>query len=178
MTYELNFSSRWQIHSIVFVTQLELTSSKKNFYNRFKLDYANEIEIKNMSNIVFEKNYEIEIIVDKKQRKYNKIVVTQYLIKWKSWSKKYDEWKSIATLIDSIELIENYERRHFKSFDKISWKIDLKKFFVKQANTLIISIRLRLIKSITQHVSRFKTIMLSSFNNHYYRDEMFIDKVK
>ena len=34
-----------------------------------------------MSNIVFEKNYEIEIIVDKKQRKFNKIIVIQYLIK-------------------------------------------------------------------------------------------------
>ena len=54
---------------------------EKNFYNRFKLDYSNEIEIENISNIIFEKNYEIEIIDDKKQQKYNKIVVTQYLIK-------------------------------------------------------------------------------------------------
>ena len=152
----------------MFVTQLELTSSKKKFYNRFKFDYSNKIEIENMSNIVFEKNYEIEIIVDKKQRKYNKIVVIQYLIKWKNWDKKYDEWKFIATLIDSIELIENYERRYFdidrqKSFDKTLRKIDLKKFFAKQIDILVSTIRLRFIKSIIQHVSRLKTI-ISSFS--------------
>ena len=86
-------------------------------------------------------------------------------------------------MIDSIELIKNYERRHFnidrqKSFDKISRKIDLKKFFTKQIDVLILTIRVRFIKSIIQHVSRFKTIMSSFFDNYYYDDEIFIDKIK
>ena len=32
LIYELNFSFHWQIHFIIFVIQLESTSSKKDFY--------------------------------------------------------------------------------------------------------------------------------------------------
>ena len=86
-------------------------------------------------------------------------------------------------MIDLIELIENYKRRYFdincqKNFDKTSRKINLKKFFAKQTNVSILTIRLRFIKLIIQHVSRFKIIISSFFNNHYYRDEILIDKIK
>ena len=81
LIYELNLSSRWQIHSVIFVIQLESTSSKKDFYQRFKSDFSIEIEIKEMSNIEFEKNFEMKIIMSKRIRIFNKTKVTQYLIR-------------------------------------------------------------------------------------------------
>ena len=112
LIYELNLSSRWQIHFVIFVIQLESTSSKKNFYQRFKFDFSNEIEIKEMFNIEFEKNFEIKIIIDKRLRIFNKITITQYLIRWKNWNSIYDEWRSIVKLIEFTDFVENYERQH------------------------------------------------------------------
>ena len=113
LIYELNLSSRWQIHLVIFVIQLKSISLEKNFYQRLKFDFSNEIEIEKMFNIEFEKNFEIEIIIDKRLRIFNKITITQYLIRWKDWNSIYDEWKNIVKLIESIDLVENYERQHF-----------------------------------------------------------------
>ena len=76
LIYELNLLFRSQIHFVIFVIQLKSTSSEKKFYRRFKFDFSNEIEIKKMFNIEFEKNFEIKIIIDKRFRIYNKITVT------------------------------------------------------------------------------------------------------
>ena len=117
LIYELNLSFRSQIHFVIFVIQLKSTSSKKNFYRRLRFDFSDEVEIKEMSNIEFEKNFEIKIIIDKRFRIYNKITVTQYLIRWKDWKSIYDEWRNIVKLIEFIDFVENYERQHFNNDD-------------------------------------------------------------
>ena len=81
LIYELDLSSRSQIHFVIFVTQLKSTSSGKDFYRRFRFDFPDEVEVEEMSNIEFEKNFEIKIIVDKRFRIYNKTTVTQYLVR-------------------------------------------------------------------------------------------------
>ena len=109
LTYELDLSSTWRIHSIILVTQLKSASSKSNSYNRFSSNHSNVLKIENMFNTDVEKNYEIERLVSKRIRTYNKIVVTQYLVRWLEYESKYDEWKSLSALADCIDLIEKYE---------------------------------------------------------------------
>ena len=64
---------------MIFITQLKFVSFDENFYHRSKFNHFDVVEIKNdTSNYQF---YEIEKIVDKRIRKYNRTYVTQYLIR-------------------------------------------------------------------------------------------------
>lgn len=117
LAYELDLSSRWQIHSVISIMQLESTFKKVDLFDKFKPNYFDAVKIADMSNTVWEKNYEMKKIVDKRIRTYDKISVTQYLVRWLEYESIYDEWKFISILIEFIELIENYERSLQKSFD-------------------------------------------------------------
>ena len=45
------------------------------------------------NNILTYQSYEIKKLVDKRVRKYNKMNVTQYLIKWLIYGFKHYQWK-------------------------------------------------------------------------------------
>ena len=79
LTYELNFSSVWRVHSVIFITQLKSISISENFYQRFKFNHSNNVKMKNDTPQY--KFYKIEKLITKRIRKYNKINVTQYLIR-------------------------------------------------------------------------------------------------
>ena len=53
-------------------------------------------------------SYEIEKLVDKRVRKYNKTNFTQYLMKWLKYGPEHDQWKNSA-FNDCLELVEEYE---------------------------------------------------------------------
>ena len=146
LIYELNFSFRWQIHFVIFVIQLKSTSSKKDSYQRFKFDFSIEIEIEEMFNIEFEKNFEMKIIMSKRIRIFNKTRVTQYLIRWKDWNSIYDEWKNIVKLIEFIDLVEKYERQHSNNDDlhqSFEWKFSKTKKFIVIQQSKNISVKRR-----------------------------------
>lgn len=106
-----------------------------------------------MFNIEFERNFDIKIIINKRFRIFNKIIVTQYLIRWKDWDSIFDEWKNIAKLIDFIDLIEKYERQHFDNaelhqfFDE-STRRSKKSFVIKNLLKVKKSTAIQLSKSI------------------------------
>ena len=58
---------------MIFITQLKSISINKNFYQRFKFNYSNNVKIKNDTSQY--KFYEIEKLIIKHIRKYNKINV-------------------------------------------------------------------------------------------------------
>ena len=93
LAYELNFSFQWKIHSIVFVTQLK-SYSKNNFYKSSKSNYSNEVEIIDQFNTTWEKNYEIKRLINRRYRTFERITITQYLMRWKEYDFEYDEWIS------------------------------------------------------------------------------------
>ena len=71
--YELNLFFIWRIHFVISMTQLKFVSFDKNSYHRFKFSHFDVVEMKNdTSKYQF---YEIEKIVDKRIRKYNRINV-------------------------------------------------------------------------------------------------------
>ena len=68
--------------------------------------------MKNMPNLENEKNYEVECLIDKRTRTYEKTTVTQYLVRWLDYEPEYDEWKSLSALAGCTDLIEKYELAH------------------------------------------------------------------
>ena len=113
--YELKLSSKWKIYSVISMTQLE-SVEKKNLYDKKRSHYFDSIKIE--SDTDFEKSYEIEKIVNKKIKMYEKISVTQYLIRWFDYESKYDEWKNLAALIDCMNLIHDYKKNDKKTLIK------------------------------------------------------------
>ena len=126
LTYELNLSSVWRVHSMISVTQLKSASSKSNLYLRSKLSHSDALKIEDMLNTDVEKNYEIERLINKRNRIYDKIIVTQYLVRWLDYESEYDEWKFLSALAECTDLIEKYELAHsaMTTENKISNVVD------------------------------------------------------
>ena len=80
LTYELKLSLKWKIHFVISVQQLKSASIKTDFFQKSRFDHLEKVEIEKLSNTIYEKNYEIANIVDKRTRKFEKTNVTQWLI--------------------------------------------------------------------------------------------------
>ncbi len=78
LAYELNLSATFCIHSIIFIAQLESTSDSDS-YERSRSINLESIEMKD--DIVDKKSYEVERILKKRNKKYEKITMIQYLVK-------------------------------------------------------------------------------------------------
>ena len=71
LTYEFEFFFAWRIHFVIFIAQLESISVDENLYQRFRFHYSDFVKMK--KNIDEFRFYEIERLMTKRQRKYNKI---------------------------------------------------------------------------------------------------------
>ena len=107
LSYELDLSSTWRIHSVISVVQLKPAVFTEDSYNRSRSNHSDSVQIE--ENIETEKSYEIERIVVKRIRKYERTKVTQYCIQWKKYEPEYNEWKSISALSNCMKLIEKFE---------------------------------------------------------------------
>ena len=110
LAYELNLFSNWRIHSIISITQLKSTSNIQDSYNKSKSNHSDAVEIE--ENTKYDKFYEIERVLAKRIRKYKRIAVTQYLIKWLEYDHEFNEWKSISTLDNCLNLVQDFEQKH------------------------------------------------------------------
>ena len=106
-TYELEFSIAWKIHPVVSVAQLEPLLRGQNLYQRPKFNYFPAVEMGN--DIPGNQSYEIEKLIDKRIRKYNRISIIQYLMKWFWYNPEHNQWKSLSALDNCLDLIEKYE---------------------------------------------------------------------
>ena len=115
LAYRLKLSSTWRIHSIVSIAQLESTSVEVDSYERSRFHYFDFIEIEDDTNQY--KSYEIEKLIDKRIKRYNKTLMTQYLVRWIDYESKFDEWRNISELQNFQNLIEQYEAINSKNSD-------------------------------------------------------------
>ena len=107
LIYELNLLFVWRVHSVISVTQLKFVSSDENFYRRSRFSHFDVVEMKNDT---FDNQfYEVEKLVDKRTRKYNRTNVTQYLVRWLNYESKYDKWKNLVALENSMKLMKKYK---------------------------------------------------------------------
>ena len=103
---------------------VQINRKKNNLYDKKRSHDFDSVKIK--SDIEFEKSYEVKKIIKKKIKKYEKISIIQYLIRWFNYKSEYDKWKNLATLINCINLIHDYEKnktalikkKWTKNFDK------------------------------------------------------------
>jgi hypothetical protein len=108
LAYELNLSATFCIHSIIFIAQLESTSDSDS-YERSRSINLESIEMKD--DIVDKKSYEVERILKKRNKKYEKITMIQYLVKWKKWRLEHNFWIFAKNCENFMNLIMKYENR-------------------------------------------------------------------
>ena len=129
--YELKLFSRWRVHLIISITQLKSESKDVDFYNKLKFNHSKEVEMKGILNTPWLKSYEIEKLINKRIKNYEKRQIIQYLLRWKNYEFEYNEWKSFTALSNFMNLVENYEKTHFIDFSstkRTSKKLKDKKF--------------------------------------------------
>ena len=63
MTYELDLFVTFKVHFVIFVIMLKLIDVLKFFYNRFKFDYSNSIEIDHENDVDVDSRYKVEKII-------------------------------------------------------------------------------------------------------------------
>ena len=100
--------------------QLKSTSKNVDFYNRSRSNHFDVVEMKSTFNIFWKKFYEIEKLMKRKDRKYDKIKIMKYLIRWLDYEFEFDKWKSLSTLANFMTLMKNYEKFNSQSITSIS----------------------------------------------------------
>ena len=107
LTYRLQLSAHWKIHSVVSVQQLESTPNEPDPYNRIPYDNPSSIFVKRDNEN--EKSYEIEKLINKRIIKKDREKFTQYFVRWKEYDSKDDTWYSTSALKNAADLIVDYE---------------------------------------------------------------------
>jgi hypothetical protein len=106
--YVLNLSTTSRIHSVIFIAQLKF-ASKSDSFDRSRSINSKLIEINDDTAI--KKSFEVERVLKKRNKKYDKITIVQYLIKWKSWELEHNFWVSAKDCSNFMNLIMNFENR-------------------------------------------------------------------
>ncbi len=114
LTYELEFFKTWRVHFVIFVAQLELASKESN--KRVKSNHFDSVFVKR--DISIEKFHEIEQMLIKRTRQYETIKINQYLIRWKDYESKFDQWKNIFDLNNCIDLMKEFEQKKITHLQK------------------------------------------------------------
>jgi hypothetical protein len=109
VVYELNLSLNSRIHSIISIAQLK-SASDSDSYNRSR--FINSKSIETDEDTSTKRSYEVKRILKERMRKYEKITVKQYLIKWKDWKSEHNTWKSEKNCENVKHLITNFHNRH------------------------------------------------------------------
>jgi hypothetical protein len=79
VVYELKLSKNARIHFVISVAQLKSTKNESDFFDKSRSINSELIEINEDTST--KRSYEIERILKKRIRKYDKIAMKQYLIK-------------------------------------------------------------------------------------------------
>ena len=106
LVYKLNISLTWKIWSIIFIAQLESSSTSTS--NSFKRTSTSSsfVSMKNESNSNIVRSYEIEKIVVKR---HNRRRDHEYLIKWLKYESQNDFWRSLHELQDALNLVRKFD---------------------------------------------------------------------
>ena len=105
LTYRLNISSNWFIHSIFNVTQLKKCSSfsvdffKRSKSNHFDFVFVNDDTI----NVKF---FELSRIINKRMIKKRNV---EYFVEWKNYESKHDVWRNFSKFENAMNLVKKYE---------------------------------------------------------------------
>ena len=108
LTYKLNISNIWKIHSVVSITHLKFASEENNFYEK-KLTESKSIEIEKDDEINI---YEMKKIVAKKivrTEKKRRRTHSKFRIKWIEWNDHHNKWMKRNELTNCKKLLIEFE---------------------------------------------------------------------
>ena len=105
LTYRLNISSNWSIHSIFSVAQLKrCSSSSADSFKRFRSNHSDFVFVNDdTANVKF---FELSRIINKRMIKKRNV---EYLVEWKNYESKHDVWRSLSKLENAMNLVKKYE---------------------------------------------------------------------
>ena len=106
LVYKLNISSAWKIWSIIFIAQLESSSTSTS--NSFKRTSTSSslVSMKDESDLNMMRSYEIEkIIVKRNNRRRNH----EYLVKWLKYESQNDFWRSLDELQNALNFVREFD---------------------------------------------------------------------
>ena len=110
LAYELELPPAWAVHPVISVAQLEPAPKEQDPYSRPRPHHPDEVDVDEMPNTDFERNYEVEKIVNRRTRKYGRTTIQQYLVRWLGYGAEYDEWRPLSKLQGCLELVEAYDK--------------------------------------------------------------------
>ena len=106
LTYCLDLSSTWRIHSVIFITQLEPTPDKNDLWKRLILDHSGSVEMESRAD---QQIYKVKALIRKQTQKTQSKFWTEYLIRWKGWDSEWDQWIRLKNLNEAQKLIQKFE---------------------------------------------------------------------
>jgi len=92
------------------VAQLERAPANADPYGRLRPDHPEAIQVEGDNNEW--KSYEIEKLLDRRERKYGRKTITEYLVRWKGYGPEQDQWYGKDLLENAQELITQFENIH------------------------------------------------------------------
>ena len=105
LTYRLNFPREWKIWSVVFIAQLEPSStSNSDSFERTRV-FSSSITMKNELKFDIVRSFEIERIIAKR---FNKKRDHEYFVRWLEYESQDDFWRNVSKLQDVIDLINDF----------------------------------------------------------------------
>jgi hypothetical protein len=107
--YELILSQNVRIHFVIFIAQLKSAKDDSDSFDRLRSINSESIDIND--DISIKKSFEVKKILKKRTRKYEKINVVQYLIKWSGWEFEHNSWISEKDMRNSMKLVMKYNNR-------------------------------------------------------------------
>lgn len=110
LAYELELPSNFRIHPVVSIAQLEPALSESDPYGRPRPDHPDAIVVDGDTEEW--KSYEIERVLDKRERRYGRKTVIEYLVRWKGYGSEFDQWYGLDLLDNATGLIDDYESNH------------------------------------------------------------------
>ena len=118
LAYELELSSHWRIHSVIFIAQLKPAFKGADSFKRSRPNNSFSIEVE--GDIEEWVSYEIEKLINDRVRRFGRgSLIREYLVRWKEYESEYDEWYDEDLLDNAPELVRNYEvKRKSKSKKK------------------------------------------------------------
>ena len=158
LIYRINVSSKWRIHSIVFITQLKLYSTfSTNFFRKSRFINSNFVFVENDTTQI--KFYELKRLINKRMIVKRNV---EYFVKWKKYNNEHDVWKNLSKLDDIMNFVRQYENsiRHM-TFLFNRQKFSIFKILRKNASRIIksstISNTLSIIKNFFANISSIVT---------------------
>ncbi len=107
--YELILSQNARIHFVISIAQLKSAKDDFDFFDKLRSINSDLVEMKEDTST--KRSYEIERVLKKRIRKYEKITMKQYLIKWKDWKSKHNTWESKKNCENVKHLIAKFHNR-------------------------------------------------------------------